>query len=704
MRRPGRTSWLVLLMGLVATVIGVAFVYFTAQTRDQRELDARAADVAAALHERLELYESTLFATRSFFQTFPGEMTDEAFADYVDGLRLEKRLPGILGIGFARLVKPDEALSFEEKMRRKGNPMWRIWPQSASEPMFPIVMLKPDAASVHRLSGFNMFSEIRRRKAMQRAWETGEATMSGPFSLGKKRTSSPSLGFLIFASVASPDEGHTPDAFVGFVYASFHVRDFLFDALADTRAKDLRIKVYDGAIPTTDRLMYETDDSKCEGPHALAVTQVGGRVWGVQVAPGASFAGGSPPGLPFTVAIVGLLATGLLFVTSRTQERERRLVENEARRSTFVAEAATRLGTSLEQSETLVALVRLLVPELAERGIVAAHCGSEFLVATVAHRQADVTFERRNANEGGGLPALARRAIEQNAEVCEGESMAAPLVARGRTIGVVFLERPVRDGPVTIDECVNFAATWVDNARLYALAQRDVALREEFLSVASHEVRAPLASLKLQVDSTARKLRAGTLTPERLAHSIAVVERQTNRVVALVEGLFDVQRLAHKKMQLHWERVDLQALALEVAQRLEAAVVEAGCELEVLPGDPVVGVWDGFRLEQVLTNLLSNAVKYGNGRPVSVRVSRCEEGALVEVKDQGIGIAPEEIETVFERFGRASGASAFVGLGLGLYIVRELVEAMGGRVRVESEPGVGSTFSVVLPLNPKEAD
>lgn len=703
MKRPGRISWLVLAMGLAGTALGVAFVASSERARDQRQLDGRAADLAAALHERLELYEATLFATRSYFRSFSEEMTEEAFAEYVNGLELDKRLPGLLGIGFARLVQPEEVRAFEMKQRLDGHEHWRVWPESPSEPMFPIVMLEPDVLSNEGLMGYNMFADPTRREAMTRAWLTGEAAMTGPVALVGRTGPDAPMGFLIYASVWTARVSPREKGFKGFVYAPFRLSAFVSDALTDTRASDLRIKLYDGAAPDAEKLIFQTDEQPCDSRHALATMEVGGRSWTIQVGRGEGFVRSSFPGLSWAVGVGGLLATALLFVTARGQERRRELLDREARRSAFIADAATRLGNSLEQSQTLVALVWLLVPALARRGIVAAR-GENGLVVASAERGGEKAQPTEHPLDDGVLPALAVRALEQETKAKEGAAMAVPLVARGRTIGVVFLEDPASDAPIAIDEFLSLAAIWVDNVGWFAKSQRDVVVREEFLSVASHEVRAPLASLKLQVEDVARKLRAGKLTPERLARALSVVERQTGRIVALIEELFDVSRLAHKQLQLHRESVDLQALAVEVAQRLDSSARESGCELVVEPGEPLVGVWDGFRLEQVLTNLVSNAIKYGNGHPVSVRVYRGAEGAHVEVEDHGIGIASQDLGRIFERFGRASGATRFAGLGLGLFIVRELVEAMGGRIGVRSEAGVGSTFCVVLPLLPPEEE
>jgi signal transduction histidine kinase len=144
--------------------------------------------------------------------------------------------------------------------------------------------------------------------------------------------------------------------------------------------------------------------------------------------------------------------------------------------------------------------------------------------------------------------------------------------------------------------------------------------------------------------------------------------------------------------------VDLSALVREVVSRFAAQAARTNTPLEVNAAEPVVGRWDRIRLEQVASSLLSNALKYGAGRPVHVLVERTPTGARLTVRDEGLGISPEHLPRIFDRFERAVSAEHFGGLGLGLYLTRHLVEAFGGTIRASSEPGKGATFEVDLPL------
>lgn len=242
-----------------------------------------------------------------------------------------------------------------------------------------------------------------------------------------------------------------------------------------------------------------------------------------------------------------------------------------------------------------------------------------------------------------------------------------------------------------------------ERARLYRKAQAEVRERDEFLSIASHELRTPVTALQLQLQlqllqRTAQ--RSIEQLPQLLEDKIEALERQTKRISILVNELLDVSRMRLGRLELRYELLDLVDLVRETVNHLRADLERSGSTLEIDLRGPATGRYDRLRMEQVLTNLLVNAAKFGQGRPISVRVEADPVQARLSVADRGIGIDPEAQERVFDRFERAVASEHFGGLGLGLYIARQVVGAHGGEIRVESAPGVGSTFTVVLPREP----
>ncbi len=229
-------------------------------------------------------------------------------------------------------------------------------------------------------------------------------------------------------------------------------------------------------------------------------------------------------------------------------------------------------------------------------------------------------------------------------------------------------------------------------------AEAAVRVRDDFLSVASHELRTPLTTLSLQTDSVLRVLRSkGAVDLPQILARVETVRRSADRLEQLVEGLLDVSRIAAGRMELQLEEVDLAVLGREICERFEDEARRSGSSIHFSADPPLVGRWDSSRLDQVLTNLLSNALKYGQGHAIHVTLEATPETARLRVRDQGIGIAAEHQERIFMRFERAVSDRHFGGLGLGLWITRQLVEAMGGKVTVESQLAQGATFTVELP-------
>ncbi|MCY1015705.1 hybrid sensor histidine kinase/response regulator [Pyxidicoccus sp. MSG2] len=243
----------------------------------------------------------------------------------------------------------------------------------------------------------------------------------------------------------------------------------------------------------------------------------------------------------------------------------------------------------------------------------------------------------------------------------------------------------------------------VDNARLYQASQQAVRLRDEFLSVASHELRTPLTPIRIKVQALQRQTQAaagGVLPADKVASVLDTVSTQTRRLGRLVDALLDVSQFSAGRLEIHREPVDLAGLLHEVAASFEADCAKAGCRLDLHAPGTVVGAYDRQRMEQVVSHLLANAVKYGAGRPIHLRLEADGGSARLTVRDEGIGISPEALPRLFGKFERAVSERHYGGLGLGLYLAREIVEAHGGTIRVESQPGLGACFEVALPLGP----
>lgn len=236
-----------------------------------------------------------------------------------------------------------------------------------------------------------------------------------------------------------------------------------------------------------------------------------------------------------------------------------------------------------------------------------------------------------------------------------------------------------------------------------AAATSALQLRDEFLSIASHELRTPLTALNLQLQLLHRKLDepAGSARGSNVKLTDAVDQciAQGRRLARLSDELMDLTQIRLGKLEMHREKCDLAALVREAAGSLAAEASKAGSELHVSALEPLEGPFDPARIGQVVTNLVSNAIKYGRARPIDVEVARRDGRAVLRVRDEGIGIEASDQQRIFDRFERAQKDKRIAGLGLGLYVTKQIVDRHGGRISVESEQGKGSTFLVELPLS-----
>lgn len=235
-----------------------------------------------------------------------------------------------------------------------------------------------------------------------------------------------------------------------------------------------------------------------------------------------------------------------------------------------------------------------------------------------------------------------------------------------------------------------------DRVRL-AQANEAVRLRDEFVSIAAHELRTPVGALRLYAEAAAMIARRES--HGQLTSLLDKLMNQVSRTSALVDRLFDVSRIASGRLTIAPELVDLREAVEEALEplRREASAVGSTLTVDLAAAS---GRFDRMRIQQVVTNLVGNSIKYAAGKPIEVALHAEGSTAVLTVRDDGIGIPEDRIATIFERFERAAPVRHFGGLGLGLYITRQIVEAHGGSVSVVSRSGAGATFRVTLPIGP----
>ncbi len=251
-----------------------------------------------------------------------------------------------------------------------------------------------------------------------------------------------------------------------------------------------------------------------------------------------------------------------------------------------------------------------------------------------------------------------------------------------------------------LNSCAALLLASLVKERESALEQLSEAVRyrDQFISVASHELKTPLTSMILQIQLALESASHISGPKERMEKLLRMVEAQALRLQRLINDLLDVSKLLHRRVTIELEPYDLANLVHEEITRIEPQLKAAGSQVtRRIPGT-VYGMWDRVRVGQIVGNLLSNAAKYGQGRPVEIGLRSTDRAILLWVRDQGRGISLADQKRIFERFERTATSLKTPGLGLGLYITRQIVEALGGRIWVISRPGRGSTFFVELPI------
>ena len=426
-----------------------------------------------------------------------------------------------------------------------------------------------------------------------------------------------------------------------------------------------------------------------------------------------------------------------------TRERAARAeAEAAQRRLAFLAEASALLAASLDYAATLASVAQLAVPSLADwctvhiveddgviHPLAVAHADSSKVeLGRQMQRRyppdPDAQYGVRKVLRTGQseiypeipdslLVAAARDAehLKLMRELSLRSLMVVPLVARGRTLGAISFaaaESGRQYGPADLalaEDLARRAAAAVDNARLYQEAQQALRARNEFLSTVSHDLKTPIAAIRGMAQLLRRRLaRGGTPETERIAEGLTSIEASTTKMTAIIGELLDVVRLqTGQPLDLHREPTDLVALVQRAVAEHQQTTNRHRIQVEAAVPE-LTGEWDPIRLERVLGNLLSNAIKYSPaGGPITVTVTPEEDetGAWVRlsVRDRGLGIPAADLPHIFERFRRGANVVGRIeGTGIGLAGAHQIVEQHGGTITAESQEGVGTTFTVRLPL------
>ena len=360
-------------------------------------------------------------------------------------------------------------------------------------------------------------------------------------------------------------------------------------------------------------------------------------------------------------------------------------------RASFLSNA-TRLLSCLDLNKALDTVAHLAVPYLGES------CG----ITLIGDPQSGPPTVNVTAGEDRQPLEIHPRTLAGHSIIYSRgprSSMAVPLTSRNTIVGAIITVAPPKRRYTMADlelleELGRRVALCVDNARLYEGAQEALKGRDQFLSIAAHEIRGPLTSIHLAVQGLLR----GSLSPAGAHTALEVIEREDRRLGGFVDDLLDLGRISTGQLHFDLEEVDLGTVVRDAVSRLTGTLAPTG-SVTITTGGNLVGQWDRARLDQVVTNLVSNANKYGEGKPIEITASETDGHVVLKVSDHGMGIDPSMRSKIFDAFQRAAGAKRYGGLGLGLHIAKTIVNGFGGTIAVDGSPDAGSTFTVDLPVS-----
>jgi signal transduction histidine kinase/CHASE1-domain containing sensor protein/DNA-binding NarL/FixJ family response regulator len=750
---------------LVGTVLLTGLAAFSTQRsareKDRFRFDSSVQRTQASIHQRLDTYIALLEAGSGLFTvsnsselgSLNRRVSRADFRKYIEQQHLRERFPGVQGIGFSQRFLASEKAALLAEMKQQGIKNFAVKPNGSRSEYHAILYLEPLDRRNQSAIGYDMFTEARRRAAMERARDTGQPSATGRVTLIQETEQHKQTGFLIYVPVYQNGAPLTTvaqrrAALQGFVYGPFRTDDLMAGIFAKGQLQYVDFQLYDGTRLNPTQLLYRSKNAQSDGSYTPQFTKtvtfsVAGRPWSLVFTSRPELDSVSHQSFVPPILGTGILVSLVLFLLTRSQVKSLLKAEDAAialQRNNERLALLYSMSSSLllhEQPKVFIAsLFSQLSQQLdlevylnylldAKQQTLRLNASSGLSQSMLQHIEVLEVGESISGRVAQQKQRVVVERVSQTAdtEVLRSQGLTAyacyPLIARHQLIGTLAFGS--RDRSVfTPDEltllqvvCDQVAAAIERAALVDQLRQQTEDLREasrlkdEFLATLSHELRTPMNAM-LGWTSLLRSRKFDAATTLR---ALETIERNTKSLNQLIEDLLDVSRIVTGKLRLHRHPVELVPIvnaAIEmVRSSADAKKIHIQTTLEPLES-PVLG--DATRLQQVIWNLMTNAIKFtppeGHVEVQLTRVprspsSRVESYAQIQVIDTGAGISPEFLPYVFDRFRQADSKSTRLhgGLGLGLAIVHHLIESHGGTVLVESPgEGQGSTFTVQLPL------
>lgn len=710
-----------LAISLAASAGAWMIAWNQAKSDARKEFESETAKIRAALEERMRIYEDVLHGAAGLFAASQGVERGEWRA-YLNSVSIEKRFPGIDGVGFIAYVPRAGLSSFLEMTRKETTPRFAVRESSATNDLLVVRYIEPHGR--HRaMLGLDVGGDLEQRAVAERARDNGVTAMSGIITL-QVTGRGPQTGFLMLLPVYRQGMPagtglERRAALEGWVFARFIAAQLMLEVIGGNHPW-LHLRILDADAAGPDNVVFDEDPGLTRSRRralisALAPMEFGGRTWTLHFATKPVFEAGHRRGAVLGVGAVGGVISLLLFgvAWSLSLTRERALA--------MAADMTRSLRETNERLEHERFLLRTLMDKVPER-IYFKDRQSRFLRASRAQLRAlGLARPEEIIGKSDGDFFSADHALQTGEDERRLMAGGEPLTKEekvtrpdGTATWLLSTKMPLCDESGSIMGTFGISRDITDRKRAEEAMRQAKEVAEEasrtksqFMASMSHELRTPLNSV-IGFANILLKNRAGNLGPTEL-NFLDRIQANGRHLLALINDILDLSKIEARKLELHTSPIALDELVRETVAQQESLAREKSVELRTdLPARVAPILSDAHKLKQVLINLIGNALKFTEQGSVTVRIltdSADDHPLCLEVIDTGIGIPREKLGVIFDAFQQVETGTTrkYGGTGLGLTVSQALCQLMGYHLEVASELGRGSTFRVNLSPGPQLA-
>lgn len=698
----------VLLLFLLLTAGAYFFLRHQAQQRRQQLFEDKVGHARERIKRRLDHYIQILKGSKGLLAS-SHQVSRQDWKNYIEALEVHKSLGGIQGIGFAQVVPAAELETHQRRIRAQGYPDYRLRPAGKRPVYTAIVFLEPFTGRNLRAFGYDMFSEPVRRQAMAAARDSGLPRLTGKVKLVQETSRDVQPGFLIYLPVYHSD---TLPATVaerrrqlrGYVYSPFRTYD-LMASLFHSYYDDINIEIFDGASLAPDNLLYAKADEKAGSLPKPQKTQTSdlqftsrlnfaGHTWTLRFSSLPDF-GDAEDTLANWVLAGGLLISGLMFLVlwsqanSRHVNRLKQIITDNSTAALFMVDEA---GVCTFMNPAATAMTGYSFAEIRLKplhDLIHHHRpdGSPFPKEACSLHQA--------INSRDSIRNREDVFIRKDGSFFYVSCALNPIVVNQVTVAMVMEVRDISDRKEDERKLKENTELLKQTNRELRQTNNDL---DNFVYTASHDLKAPIANVEGLIQELEHTLQ-GRLDQED-QHLLLLLTDSVNKLKQTIMDLTEITKV-HKSLEESGESISFSTIFQDVQQDLASMIAASGAQISTNFAVNQVH-FARKNLRSILYNLVSNALKYRSPeRPLHIALSthRQDGEVCLQVADNGLGIRTDQHHKLFSMFKRVH--THVEGSGIGLYIIKRILENNGGRIRLQSEVGVGTVFSVYFPENTK---